>query len=103
MKVRPTRENINSLHTLTFEWGPWGHGLQQRLPAAGLLVTTGKSVNRDGVSRDLNLTCDRPVYVLFGAGEDFSGESVVDIRRGWELVNPMAAKEERLAGPSPDD
>lgn len=89
MKVVPAAVSVHEDHTLALAWGPWDRIVN--LPALsreGVLLTTGKARDPDGVSRTLNLVCDKKAHILFGAGEDFEAENVLDIHEGWILARP---------------
>jgi transcriptional regulator with XRE-family HTH domain len=87
VKVKPTAENIDCMHALTLEWGPWGHSVTAVLPAEGIVLVTGKAVDDEGTNSALELVADRNVFALFGAGEDLDGEITIDIHRGWVNAN----------------
>ncbi|SIS18554.1 hypothetical protein [Williamsia sterculiae] len=89
IKVVPAATSINEDHSLMLAWGPWNRTVElPTLGPTGVLLTTGKAKDPDGISRTLNFVCDKQTHVLFGAGEDFGGENVLDIHEGWTLARP---------------
>lgn len=96
--VRPQREFAERMHVLTLRWGAWRRDLDRVLPPSGLVLMTGKAKDHDGVSRDLNVDSDRPVFALFGAGPLPGDARVVDIRRGWVRDEPPGPEDAH--GPS---
>lgn len=89
-KVVPCPDERGELHQLHINWGPWVRKVEVVLHQAGVVLVTGKARDLDGVSRTLNLTCNKKVHVLFGCGEDLEGEELVDIRQGWVLARSEA-------------
>ena len=86
-KIRPAAESIDTIHHIDFEWSAWRRSVDLAIPQAGALISTGKMVDIDGLSRTCNITADRRVFLLYGAGEDFDDEAVtIDIRRGWRIA-----------------
>jgi hypothetical protein len=55
-------------------------------PASGMLLFTGKAADADGIPRTCNVSVDRQVYLLHGAGDDFDDEITLDLRRGWRVA-----------------
>lgn len=100
IKVKPSPEAAGRRHRLVSEWGPWGRADEVELPADGVVLLQGKATDGDGISRTYNLTADAPVYALAGSGSDLPRELVIDIRRGWEIVNRDARDDELKHGPS---
>lgn len=87
---------------LDLEWGPWGREEQLQFPQAsqGIVLTTLKAVDDDGVSRTLNLKANKEVFALFGAGDHLEGEVLVmDIHRGWVRRNEDSSDAELRHGP----
>lgn len=100
MKLVPLPENVGASHSVHLEWAPWERDVELSISATGAVITTGKAVDRDGISRTLNLVSDKPVFVLFGAGEIAEESQVVNIRRGWTLGDRGASTSEREHGPA---
>lgn len=100
LKVVPNPSEVNEEHELLLEWGPWLREVHLSLPATGVVLRSGKARDDDGIRRTLNFAADRAVHVLFGAGEGLVDEEVVDIRRGWRLVDRGASDDERTHGPA---
>lgn len=99
--LRPVREHADVVHAVTLHWGAWRREQRLALPAGGTVLLTGKAPDHDGVSRDLNLDCDLPVFALFGAGPLPEDDRVVDIRRGWVRDEPPGPEDEH--GPARTD
>ncbi|MCG5432944.1 hypothetical protein LV457_11695 [Mycobacterium sp. MYCO198283] len=97
MKVKPTAEHIDEVHHVDIEWGPWIRSVDAPIPEKGLLLFTGKAADDDGIPRTCNLTFDKRVFVLHGAGDDFGGEAIIDMRRGWRVA-PGETGSSRLPG-----
>jgi hypothetical protein len=100
IKVVPQPEAVGLRHEITSEWGPWGRTDAVELPALGVVLLTGKAADADGISHTYNVTVDQPVFALAGFGDALHGETVRDIRRGWQLVNPAARPNEHEHGPA---
>lgn len=83
IKVKPTPDNLGKRHRLTLDWGPWRQVVRCALVADGVVLMTGKAPDADGISKACNLSADRPVFTLYGAGDALAGEKVLDIRSGW--------------------
>lgn len=81
--LKPHAENTGRTHTLTLDWGAWSAALTLEVGAKGLVLTTGKSVDRSGVAVTFHLESDAPVFTLFGAGGPPSGYPVTSIHRKW--------------------
>ena len=73
-------------HRVRLEWGPWSREVCVPISLRGVVITTGKAVDRDGVSHTLALTCDRLVHVVFGVGEPRPVESAIVASRGWNPI-----------------
>lgn len=87
IKIHTAAQTFDAHHTIDLEWGPWMRRVETPVSAAGVVLLTGKMRDADGISRTCNLTCDKRVFALFGAGSELTGEShVIDIRRGWRLA-----------------
>ncbi|MBE7194125.1 MAG: hypothetical protein INR66_16780 [Gordonia polyisoprenivorans] len=87
VKIRPAVQSIDTLHHIDFEWSAWRRSVEIVIPKNGVLISTGKMVDRDGLSRTCNVDADKRIFLLYGAGEDFDDEAViVDIRRGWRIA-----------------
>jgi hypothetical protein len=87
LKIKASAENVGLSHRFELEWGPWHCGLEVVVPEEGSLIFTGKAEDDDGIPRTLNLTCDKRVFLLHGAGDGFDDESVVvDVRRDWRVA-----------------
>lgn len=87
VKVLPHPETLRCEHVIVLEWGPWKREVRWTPDDIGLVLVTGKAPDADGVSRTCNVSVNYPVFVLFGAGDELSGEVVRDIRSGWVLVD----------------
>ncbi len=103
IKLKPQPDSVGQEHTIEREWGPWGRTVTAVLPEAGFVLSTGKAVDDDGISRTCNVTTQPVTYALFGAGESLDGETVIDVRRGWSIANPEASTEESNYGPRHED
>lgn len=86
VKVVPAAGNDGQDHRVTLRWGPWVQMAEVTLPENGLVLVTGKAADDDGHAVTLNLTCDKVVHVLSGAGQDLDGEIVLGISDGWNQV-----------------
>lgn len=92
LKVQPLAEHVDADHHLQLEWGPWIRRVETHISENGVLIFTGKAADADGISRTLNLTCNKRVFLLYGAGDGFDDEDrVIDIRRGWTLAEDEPA------------
>lgn len=87
MKLKPTKTDVDQLHRFHLAWGAWIRDVELRLPAAGVLLLTGKAIDYDDVARTCNVTANRRVYLLHGAGDQLHGETIIDIRQGWQLMS----------------
>lgn len=81
VKVKPASMVETLPHRFSLSWGPHRCEVSCLLGRDGVLFVTGKG--RDEVAVPLNLTCDREVFVLFGAGDRVEGDEVIDIRHDW--------------------
>jgi hypothetical protein len=99
IKVKPQPEWVSHEHVIELEWGPWQRRITCVLEADGAVLATGKATDDDGISRTCNLTSEPALYALYGAGEYLSGETVLDVRRGWSMANPDAGPTESQYGP----
>lgn len=99
IKLIPQTQHVGEEHQLTSEWGPWGRTDTLVLPRTGVVLATGKAVDRDGIARTYNLQVLPPAFALAGMGSDLTGEDVRDVRRGWAIVNTEATNTERGHGP----
>ncbi|MAU84032.1 MAG: hypothetical protein CME34_19610 [Gordonia sp.] len=87
LKIQPTADAVGTEHRFALEWGPWMRAIDVVVPRNGALLFTGKAKDADGIPRTLNLTCDKRVFLLHGAGDEFEDEEVVvDLRRGWRIA-----------------
>lgn len=100
IKIKPKPTEIDTTVEVDLEWGPWGNTITVDLPKEGVTIATGKARDADGISRTCNVQANRPVFTLFGAGEDLDNENVVDVRRGWSMRHPECAPNERQSGPA---
>lgn len=87
LKILPPAEGVGSQHKIDLVWGPWKREVNCALDERGLVLVTGKAVDIDGISPTCNVSVSLPVFVLFGAGSDVTGEVVQDIRSGWVRLN----------------
>jgi transcriptional regulator with XRE-family HTH domain len=83
LKIIPTPAEVGRRHDIGLAWGPWRYDSHIYLDAAGVLLVTGKARDDDGATVVMNLDTDPGTFLLHGAGEDFSGERVIDIRQAW--------------------
>lgn len=87
IKVKPRPETVGQVHEIALEWGPWARQVKVVLDEVGVVLTTAKAKDLDGISRTCNVTTEPQAYVLYGAGEALAGELVVDSRRDWSKAN----------------
>lgn len=83
VKLKPHAQTLDSPHGITLTWGPWVCEVHVEIQSQGVVLLTGKAIDLDGVSNTCNLTCDKPVFALFGAGGALDGDVVIDIRDQW--------------------
>jgi hypothetical protein len=83
IKIRPQPAEADRKVKLRLKWGPWRRRVPLVLGLGGAVLTTGKAVDKSGVSVSLRLKASRPVFTLFGAGEDLDGDIVLNIEDGW--------------------
>lgn len=82
MKIKPTPDGVERSHQLSLAWGPWRCQVACTPGPEGALLITAKAPDKSAVS--LSLTCNREVFVLFGAGDRVEDERVViDINSMW--------------------
>lgn len=82
IKLIPARVG-ESVRTIELQWGHWVFRRELELARDGLVLTTGKARDVDGISVICNIASEEPVFVLHGTGTDLSGEKVLDIRQMW--------------------
>ncbi|GAB2742359.1 hypothetical protein [Sinomonas soli] len=83
IRLKPRSDSVDAHHRVTLQWGAWCRDVDCALPAAGVVLVTGKAEDERSVT--LNLSADREVFVLYGAGESFPPEDIVlNIEHGWK-------------------
>lgn len=71
--------------------------LRTIVPGGGVYLYSGKAKSINKVSTAMEVACDKPVFMLFGAGDPKSkmrfgdidvAVEVIDLREEWELRHP---------------
>lgn len=70
-------------HRLIVSWGNHVHRGAYVPSTNGVLLSTGKAADVDGIPVPVNLSSDRPVFVLHGVGEVDTSAFCIDIRASW--------------------
>lgn len=95
--VKPTAQLIGAEHYFGLKWGPWMTSLRTIVPGGGVYLYSGKAKSINKVSTAMEVACDKPVFILFGAGDPKSkmrfgdidvAVEVIDLREEWELRHP---------------
>lgn len=95
--VKPTAQLIGAEHYFGLRWGPWMTSLRTIVPGGGVYLYSGKAKSINKVSTAMEVACDKPVFMLFGAGDPKSkmrfgdidvAVEVIDLREEWELRHP---------------
>jgi hypothetical protein len=83
LKVIPVQRGAESDHHIELVWGPWSQTIDIAIEARGAVLFTGKAEDEDGMPVTCNVSADRPVHLLHGAGDDFVDDIALDVRSGW--------------------
>lgn len=83
IRVMPTVHDVDSEHIVELRWGAWVAVRPMILTSSGVTFVTGKAIDEDEIAVTLNVSADRPVFVLHGTGSDVLAGTVIDLRQGW--------------------
>lgn len=70
-------------YEVDLHWGPWSQSLRLQVPVDGMALTTGKSIDHDGVAVSFHLRVNQRIRAAFGIDVPPLHLQIRDISRGW--------------------